>query len=151
MTIWIFGAFCFSGFAFLKFTIAREAGSNGIADPNPSSLLLSSFCVPYYLTMMQDTRQAFAYIALFYLVQPLAVHYAVLGQPLLYRLGYFLLFLTVLLHLATHLRACLGEDYSFNINLLWWPFALLVIKLFHTVVDVHFRQTFGLTKIGYSL
>ena len=85
-------------------------------------------------------------MALFWLVQPLVFRCFLVHQTLPWRLAAALWYGATMYYLAHALREALGEYYSFNVNLIWWVYALISVKYVHAVLSPTFGAELGLTS-----
>ena len=86
----------------------------------------------------------------FWLVQPVVLATCLLDQPLWKRVTAAVWYGATMYGLADALRTALGEYYSFNVNLLWWVYALISVKYVHAVLSPNFATELGLTTSPFS-
>ena len=89
----------------------------------------------------------------FWLMQPLVFYHCLVTagkanhspKPLWLRGMAALWYGATMYVLADALRTALGEYYSFNVNLIWWIYALTSVKYVHAVLSPTFGNDLGLT------
>ena len=88
------------------------------------------------------------WMVLFWLCQPWVFYYCLVRQALWRRVAALTWYFWTMYILADSLRTALGMYYSFNVNLIWWIFALLSVKYVHAVLSPQFASQLGLTNFG---